>query len=77
MKPPVNKSSQIAACAHDPETNRLSVRFHSGATYHYADVPASHHDGLMNAESPGKYLHEHIKGKYEFVRAESEEGASS
>lgn len=86
MKPPVNKSSQIDCCAHDPETNKLSVRFKSGATYHYAGVPAEHHEGLMNAESPGKYLNEQIKAprhedginpKYPFVRAEDEEGATS
>lgn len=70
MKAPINKSSQIAAVAHDPVTNTLTVRFAKGGVYHYSDVPAHHHDGLMNAESPGRYLSEHIKGKFAFKRTE-------
>jgi hypothetical protein len=62
-------SSQIAAIGHDPATNTLRVQFKgSGSVYDYANVPADVHQAFGKAESLGKFLGSHIKGKYEFKK---------
>lgn len=43
----------------------LAVTFKGGKTYHYSDVPAEIHAGLMSAESVGKYLRGHVIGKFD------------
>jgi hypothetical protein len=58
-------SSNIAAVEIDGED--LIVTFRSGGTYRYEGA-AHHHDDLVNAESPGRYLHANIKGKHELRR---------
>jgi hypothetical protein len=55
------RSSNVHSAKHDPETNTLHVKFHDGAIYEYEGVPASVHQGLMNAPSAGSFLHQHIK----------------
>lgn len=59
-------SSNIAAIGHDG--NDLYVRFASGKTYRYADVPAGDHDAFINADSHGKHFVEHIKNNYDGVQ---------
>ncbi len=61
-------SSNVAAVAHDPQTKTLHVRFKSGHTYAYHGVSADAHDDLVNADSVGKHLKEHIIGAYEHRR---------
>lgn len=56
------KSSNVEAIGHAGD--RLFVRFKSGHTYSYEGVPASlYHEGLQ-AESPGRWFREHVRGKY-------------
>jgi hypothetical protein len=40
----------------------LEIEFPNGAVYQYSDVPKSVYEGLMNAESHGRYFHRHIRG---------------
>jgi hypothetical protein len=54
-------STAIAAVGHDPETNTLHVRFHSGRTYAYPGVSAEAHGKFMDAESLGKHFSKHIR----------------
>lgn len=61
-------SSNVAAIAHDPHTQTLHVRFKSGHVYAYKNVPADEHEALLNADSVGKHLKEHIIGTYEHRR---------
>ncbi len=61
-------SSNVAAHRYDAATKTLHVRFKSGRTYSYANVPDHHEDGLQNADSVGKYLREHIIGTHEHKR---------
>lgn len=63
------KSSNVAAIAHDPETNTLHVRFKNGGTYAYQGVDAEKHAALMSADSVGSFLHAHIKGKHPHSKA--------
>ncbi len=64
------KSSNIEAAAYDPKTKTLTVKFKNGGTYHYSGCTQDHHDALCSAESPGKYLHAHIRGRYAHSKAD-------
>lgn len=47
----------------------LEVEFLNGSIYQYYDVPEALYEGIMSAESHGKYLNEYIKkGGYRFER---------
>lgn len=67
------KSSNIKACGYDQAQRRLTIQFHSGTTHHYDDVDEKHHDGLIGAESPGKYFHSHIRNAHKSTKAEEDE----
>ena len=56
-------SSNIAAIEKDGKD--LIVTFRSGGTYRYEGA-AHHHDEMVSADSPGRYLHANIKDKYEW-----------
>jgi len=43
------------------EAGILEIEFHDFAVYQYYDVPESIFDGLMNAESHGKYFDAKVK----------------
>lgn len=62
------QSSNIDAVGYDPETQTLSVRFHSGDTFHYAGVPPGEYQDLISAGSIGGQFHRRIKGRYGFSR---------
>lgn len=49
----------------------LSVRFKKGSTYTYTDVPTDVAEGLVTADSAGKYLNANIKGKYSYIKGAS------
>lgn len=55
-------SSNIDAIGYEKGT--MHIRFHSGSTYAYYNVPANLYNDLMKAASHGKYFHANIKGKY-------------
>ena len=48
----------------------LTIAFHSGGVYEYYHVSYSEYAGLMNASSPGKYFHAHIKSRYSYRRVQ-------
>ena len=57
-------SSNIASIGYDPDNEFLS-----GAVYQYYDVPQSVYDGLMAADSHGKFLDVYIKkGGYRYTK---------
>lgn len=58
-------SSNVVAVGY--QGNDLYVDYKSGS-YLYKDVPKKVYDGLVNAESKGKYMHANVKGKYEYLR---------
>ena len=61
-------SSNISSIGFDENSNTLEVEFHSGAVYQYFDVPLIIYQVMMEADSKGKYLAQHIKGNYRFVK---------
>jgi len=61
-------SSNIASIGFDEDSSTLEIEFHSGAVYQYFDVPFAVYDGLIEADSQGQYLAQHIKGQYRYVK---------
>jgi hypothetical protein len=58
-------SSHVDAVGYDEETGDLIVRWQSGKTSAYADVPEEVAKRVMSAPSVGEALHEEIKGSYD------------
>lgn len=61
-------SSNISAIGYDPDNEVLEVEFTNGAVYSYSGVPLGEYEGIMNADSKGKYLHANIKGIYPYMK---------
>lgn len=59
-------SSNIASIGYDPDNQVLEIEFLSGAVYQYYDVPQSVYDGLMAADSHGKFLDVYKKKRQEY-----------
>lgn len=57
-------SSNLNAMRYDTESKLLQVRFNSGRTYAYKDVPQDVADGLASAGSPGRYFNSSIKNTF-------------
>lgn len=64
---PVN-SSQIKAVGYDAQGQILAVDFHRSGIYTYSDVPREIYEGMIAAESVGKFFDVNVKGKYHFSR---------
>lgn len=61
-------SSNLYGVDYEPWSGTLTITFRSGSVYEYYGVPASVCKGLLRADSPGRYHHEHIKNKYSYRR---------
>lgn len=59
------ESSNLSAFRYDPETQVLQIRFKSGRSYDFKDVPQSVAEGLESADSAGRYFNNAIKGQYQ------------
>jgi hypothetical protein len=56
------KSGLIEAARFDEEAKAMEVKFKGGRTYRYTGPKVrEHYDGLMGAESAGKYFGSHIR----------------
>jgi len=64
-------SSMLRRVRYDPKNKLLDVVFRTGEKYRYKDVPPDEYNGLMTAESHGKYMQRHIIDHYETVRLEN------
>ena len=58
-------SSNVVAIGY--EDNKLYVNFKTGS-YVYYDVPQKIYDGLVKAESKGKYMWAHVRDVYSYER---------
>ena len=63
------KSSSIRSAGYDPKTGKLEVEFMRGTVYSYFGVPQSVYDGLLAAESAGKYFQCNIRNNYTVSKA--------
>lgn len=55
------ESSNIAALDHDPINLTMTVLFHSGRRYSYANVTHVTYDQILKADSVGSAFHKLIK----------------
>jgi len=53
---------------YDARLRVSEVEFNTGDKYQYKEVPVSEYDGLMSAESLGKYMHRYIIHHYDYER---------
>lgn len=61
-------SSNIASVGYDAVSATLEIEFYGGSVYQYFDVPEVEYQGLMHADSHGKYLNANIKDRYRYTR---------
>ena len=64
MEMQIVESSLIHSVGHDPDTSKMRVKFHSGATYEYDGVSESDHAAFVTASSVGKHFGNHIRGTF-------------
>lgn len=62
------KSSRILKMSYIKSKKLLNITFNSGAIYEYYDVPMEVTDGIIQADSLGKYFDKNIKGIYNYRR---------
>lgn len=62
-------SSNIEAIGYDPDARELWVRFVSGSTYVYTNVPPATYSDIMRADSKGSYLNREVKSNYDYRQA--------
>ncbi len=61
-------STNLSRVRYDDSKNTLEIEFQGGRVYQYFDVPKQIFEGLLKAESKGKFFHEQIKGHYRYAR---------
>lgn len=61
-------SSNISRVGYDPVKMSMVVQYLNGNTYKYINVPYEVYEGLLNAESKGRYMNEAVKNKYLFTK---------
>jgi hypothetical protein len=72
------ESSQVAAWGYHAESKTLGVKFHGKALnsppseYHYFDVPQEVATAMGKAESLGKFIGSHVRGKFVYERQPDE-----
>lgn len=60
------KSSNIKSV--DWKDRVLTVEFRQGGKYEYYEVPESVYEGMINAQSAGKFFHAMIKDIYNYKK---------
>lgn len=58
------ESSNIEAIGYDEARRTLRIKFKSGQSFDYLGVPIGIYREMMGAESKGKYLTAHVKGRF-------------
>ena len=61
-------STSVEAIGYDGNKLELYVRFLSGSSYVYFDVPKMVFEEFLRASSKGVYLNDNIKGVYSFAK---------
>jgi hypothetical protein len=57
-------SRNLSSVGYDADSQTLEIEFNHGGVYQYAGVPEGEHQGLMSADSLGKYFNANIKDRY-------------
>ena len=64
----VFKSANILNTVYFAKTQKLYITFSRGNTYLYTEVDLDFYKRFENAESNGKFFHQHIKNKVPFYK---------
>ncbi len=70
-------SSVIHHFDYSPESAVLRVTFVSGIIYEYKSVPKEIYERMSNSFSKGKFLNEHVKGKFSFEKIKEDQRNST
>lgn len=62
------ESSNIESIGYDSQNQTLEIEFLNGSIYQYFDVPEQIYEGIMQADSHGKYLAANVKGYYRYSK---------
>ena len=62
-------STNIDSVGYNADTQTLIVKFKgSGQVYEYLNVPQTLYEGLLTAESKGKYINDNIRSQFNYRR---------
>ncbi len=64
-------SSNVASIGYSRHLHALEIEFTRGAVYRFLDVPTIVYRELIASDSKGRFIAEHIRGRYRFVRVRS------
>ena len=62
------QSSNVAEVGYDQDALVMEVLFHNGSVYQYVDVPQMLFQEMLQSDSIGGFLNEHIKGSYRYAK---------
>lgn len=65
-------SSKLASVGYDSSAMILRIEFIKDGVFEYYGVPELYYNGLMEADSPGRYFKQFIKDKYRYVRLQNQ-----
>jgi hypothetical protein len=68
MKREAVESTTMRSVGYEPANKVLEIEFESGVVYQYFEVPRKVVEGLLSAESKGRYFNREIREDYECVR---------
>lgn len=66
------ESSNLKSVGYEEDSQTLEIEFNTGAVYQYTAVPKWVFEDLMDAESVGRYFHQHIRNVYEYKQIDEE-----
>lgn len=69
MKRQAVVSSNLRSVGYDEATHTLEIEFQNGRVYRYIEVPREVYEGLMGADSLGRYFNEYVRDAYPYSRA--------
>lgn len=70
-------STLLQAAAYQNQTAFLELEFRGGAVYRYFGVPAPTYEGLLRAESKGRYFNAHIRNRFVHTKIHPNRRASN
>ena len=62
------QSSNVSEIGYNDKELDLYVKFNNGSIYMYSGVPENIWENFMSAESKGKFVHQYLKGQYDYLR---------
>jgi hypothetical protein len=61
------QSTTLNAATYQDQGAVLELEFRSGAIYRYGGVPAPVYQGLLSADSKGRYFNQHIRNRFPYI----------